>query len=111
MRMSRRKPGIVRTGMVLSVCLIVAAMTSGLTLAIHLLTLEHPADHDSRNCSLCKQLLIALKELMLGPSTGSVHDAPIHCADAPEFIEHVRRFRFTVWQSRAPPVLTGSQQV
>ena len=103
MRMNVRQREIVlRTGVVLSACVALSAMTSGLLLAIHLGSVEHTTDHDAGSCSLCQHLLVMPKGLMLAPSAGLVHDT-CACTVAPELVAHVQVLRLHASQPRGPP--------
>jgi hypothetical protein len=42
-----------------AVCFV--SMASGATLQLHLLGHEHPHEHDSENCSICRQLIVSGK--------------------------------------------------
>jgi hypothetical protein len=42
-----------------SICFL--AMTSGVTLYLHLAHVDNPAEHDAAHCSLCQQLVVSKK--------------------------------------------------
>jgi len=44
-----------------------AAMVMGITLYLHLLSRQHPEEHDAAHCSICQQLLIAPGKFITEP--------------------------------------------
>ncbi len=111
-RMEQRQLGIaMRTAIILSACLTLAAMTSGVLLVIHLGDVEHPASHDSHNCSVCQQLLVVPKGLAPSPSTELVRDAHLPCENPPELIACVQDTCLGSSQPRGPPSSHLAQSV
>lgn len=43
------------------------AMVTGITLHLHLLSHQHPGEHDAEHCSICQQLLIAPGKFITEP--------------------------------------------
>ncbi len=104
-----RMQGQLRITVVLLSCLAIVAQTSGLPLVVHLSSLAHPADHHSEDCSVCQQLCVLSKKLMLDPPIEVVADAPPRLGHAPEFIEHIQDHHPQVHHARAPPHLHQQQ--
>lgn len=100
---SRQLAGSIRTAVLISVCLAVVAMTSGLLLAIHLLNAEHSATHDSHDCSVCQHLLASSKKVMPAPGVELVQQIPVRCTDTPEFVEHIDHRYPETSRPRGPP--------
>ncbi|MBN1507396.1 MAG: hypothetical protein JW955_11150 [Sedimentisphaerales bacterium] len=101
----------VRMGVVLSACFAIAAMTSGLLLAIHFGSLEHPAHHDCYDCPVCQQLLVVPKGLVPDSHVGLVHEALVYPADVPEYVECIRHSCLRSSQPRGPPGSSRRQTV
>ena len=99
----RRISGSTQAAVILSMCLAVMAMTSGLLLAIHLDHSTHGADHDSQNCSLCRHLLILSKKLMLHSGDDLLTDAHICRASQPLPALPAQNHPHRTSRSRAPP--------
>ena len=103
MRSGVRMQGWTRTTVVFSTCLALIAQMSGLTLAVHLSSLAHPAHHNSENCSICQQSCALSKKLMLDPPAIAPQRVQIRPEEAPESIEPTQDHRPHVHQARAPP--------
>lgn len=103
---SRQLAGSTRTALLLAACAALVATTTGLLLAIHLLSVDHSADHDSHHCAICQQLLAVSKEILLVPSAAIVRDCPIFRAAAPVITEHVEARCPQVLRPRGPPLST-----
>lgn len=103
---SRQLAGSTRTASLLAACVSLVATTTGLLLAIHLLTVDHCADHNSDHCAICQQLLVVSKETLLVPSVAIVRDCPIFRAAAPVITEHVEACYPQVLRPRGPPLST-----
>ncbi len=104
MRIGPRKiAGSIQVAVILSVCLAVPAMTSGLLLVIHLHESEHGANHDSQNCSLCQQLLIQSEKLWLHAGDDLLTDPAFCRANQPLPALPVRNHHRPASRSRAPP--------
>lgn len=99
----RRISGSTQAAVILSVCLAVMAMTSGLLLAIHLDHTDHGANHDSQNCSLCQHLLIQSKKLLLHSGDDLLTDAHICWASQRFPAPPVQNHHRPTSRSRAPP--------
>lgn len=104
MRIGRRKlADSIRTAALVSACLALVAMTNGLLLAIHLLSVNHTGHHDSHECSICQQLLVAPQKATLVPSVELLHGVPTLPADGLEFTEHVKSHHLRTSPPRGPP--------
>jgi len=82
-----------------------AALAAGLTLKLHLLSHEHPEEHDFDHCSICQQLLITPAKFIPEPEL-SLPDVDLHSGN----IEFVLRFYVTAvcctpFDPRPPPLL------
>ncbi len=99
----RRITGSIRAVVILSVCLAVLAMTTGLLLVIHLHESEHGANHDSQNCPLCQQLLIQSKKLWLHAGDELLTDPAFCRTNQPLPALPVRNHHHPTSWSRAPP--------
>lgn len=110
MRIGRRKlADSIRTAALVSACLALVAMTSGLLLAIHLLSVNHTEHHDSHECSICQQLLVAPQKAALVPSVELLHSVPALPTDEPELTEHVESRHLRTSPPRGPPCSYRSQ--
>ncbi len=98
--------GSIRTAVLLSAGLALVAMTSGLLLAIHVNSAGHSADHDSYDCSICQQLVVASKKIMLVPSVELVHDSLVFREDVPAITQHVEARYPQASRPRGPPLPT-----
>jgi hypothetical protein len=101
---SRQLAGSIRHAVLISVCAAVVAMTSGLLLAIHVLSADHSAaDHDSHDCAICQQLLILSKKALPAPAVDLVQQTPVLGQDVPDFVEHVEHLYLQISRPRGPP--------
>ncbi len=98
--------GPIRTAVLISACVALVAMTSGLFLAIHILSAEHSATHDSHDCAVCQQLLASSKKVLPSPDVELVRQAPIPCANIAESVQHVEHRHLEASQPRGPPCLS-----
>lgn len=92
-----------RAGALISACVAFVAMTSGLLLTIHLLTVDHAGHHDSHECSICQQLLVSPQKVTLVPSIAFAHGICDLPADVPEFSEHAEARYPQISRPRGPP--------
>jgi len=93
----------IRTAVLISACVALVAMTSGLLLAIHLLNAEHSPTHDTHDCSVCQQLLASSKKVLSTPGVELVQRTPVLCAEAPDFVEHIEHRYLQISRPRGPP--------
>jgi hypothetical protein len=98
-----------RAVIILSACLALAAMTSGLLLAIHLSDHEHHTDHDSHDCLVCQQLLVVSKEVTLGPADGLICDIQPCRTERSQPTEYVYSHRPQASRQRGPPCASQHQ--
>ncbi len=104
MRIGRRKlADLIRTAALVSACLALVAMTSGLLLAIHLLSVNHTEHHDSHECSICQQLVVAPQKATLAPGVAIVHNTREFREDVPGFNEHIETCHLQISRPRGPP--------
>jgi hypothetical protein len=95
--------GSMRRAIVLWLCGVIVAQTSGLMLAVHFGSLDHPADHDTEDCSVCRQFCVLPKKFLLAPPATLVQDTHSSPAETPGFIEPVQDHHPRIGQARAPP--------
>ncbi len=104
MRFSRRQlAGPLRIAVALTAVAALVAVTSGLLLAIHLRGIEHRTDHQRRDCSFCRHLLIPSKKFLSVPHVEFVHDACALRAVLMAPVPCVPDHRPRTSQPRAPP--------
>lgn len=79
------------------------AMVSGLALHFHLAHLEKPTEHDSSNCSLCRQLLVPKKDYTthLEPANIEINPVGRIVPVRPTTLSH--QSSPTRFHARAPP--------
>ena len=92
-----------RTAILLSVCLAVTALTTGLLLTIHVGTAGDLENHESQDCSLCRQLSILSKKLMLEPVDELACDVRVFRVDEPEPAPCAHDHYLQTSRPRAPP--------
>jgi len=110
MRIGHRKlADSIRTATLVSACLAFVAMTSGLLLAIHLLSVNHTEHHDSHECPICQLLVVAPQKATLAPSVELLHSVPTLPTDGPELTEHVESHHLRTSPPRGPPCSYRSQ--
>lgn len=110
MRIGRRRlADSIRSAAMVSACLALVAMTGGLLLAIHLLSINHTEHHDSPECSICQQLLVAPQKATLVPSVELLHSVPSLPTDEPELTERVESRHLRTSPPRGPPCSYRSQ--
>lgn len=104
---SRQLAGPMRTGLLIAACAALFAMTSGMLLAIHILSTDHSAaDHDFHDCAICQQLLALSKKVLASPQIELTLEAPAFSEDAPVVAEHVETRCPRTSQPRGPPLST-----
>jgi hypothetical protein len=104
MRISPREfVNSMRAAVILSACLALAAMTSGLLLTIHIGIHKHPADHDSHDCLVCQQLLAVSKEILSSPAGGLICDIQPCRTERSQPAEYVHSRRPQASRQRGPP--------
>lgn len=112
MRIGREQiVGSIRTAALVSACLALVAMTSGLLLTVHLLIAGHSGDHDSHDCSICQQLAVVSKKIATAPAAESVHTCGVFLTDVPESAEHVETRYPRTSPPRGPPCSYPSQSI
>jgi hypothetical protein len=82
-----------------------AALVTGLSLYLHLLSHEHPEDHDAEHCPICQQLLIKPGKFIIEPES--------HLPDFTRFEgqltfdsqSYTQAFHFDSFRPRPPPRL------
>ncbi|MEN6423766.1 MAG: hypothetical protein ABFE13_00275 [Phycisphaerales bacterium] len=112
MRIGRKQlAGSVRTALLVSACLALVAMTSGLLLTVHLLIAGHSSDHDSHDCSICQQFAVVSKKIATAPAAESVHASGVFLTDVPESTEYVETRYPRTSPPRGPPCSYPSQSV
>lgn len=95
-----------RTALLVSACVTLVAMTSGLLLTIHVLSAEHSARHDSHDCTVCQQLMASSKKVLPSQDVELVRQTPIPCADVAESVQHVEHRHLEISRPRGPPCLS-----
>jgi hypothetical protein len=108
---SRQLAGSMRTAVLISACMALMAMTSGLLLAIHLLGAEHSATHHTHDCAVCQQLLASSKKVLPAPGIELAQRTPVLCEDTPEFVQHVSHRYPEASRPRGPPCSCLQQSV
>jgi hypothetical protein len=96
-----------KVGFVLTTIFFVALVT-GFSLYLHLLSHEHPEEHDAEHCSICQQLLIKPGKYITGPES--------HLPDFNRLIgqltfysqSYTKDFHFDSFRPRPPPRLFQS---
>ncbi|HNS20459.1 MAG TPA: hypothetical protein PKH24_08160 [Sedimentisphaerales bacterium] len=101
--------GLKRTTLLLAACAVLVATTSGLLLTLHLLSVDHSADHDSHDCAICQQLLIVSKNAAIVASVELTHDTPVFRTDLPAMAEPVGIHQLQASLPRGPPLPTHFQ--
>jgi hypothetical protein len=78
-------------------------MVTGVSLHLHLLSYEHPEEHDTEHCPLCQQLLFKPGKFITEPESGVPDDGPL--IDDVEFYSqpYVTAFHFESFSPRPPP--------
>lgn len=104
---SRQLACPMRTALLISACAALFAMTSGMLLAIHILSTDHSAtDHDSHDCAICQQLLALSKKVLASPEVELTLETPAFSENVPAIAEHVETRCPLTSQSRGPPLST-----
>jgi len=80
-----------------------AAMTTGVTLQLHLLSNAHPDGHDSEHCSVCQQLLLALGKIVLEPEVTVEMGSQIECYVNFHSAICIKQFHHQQFDPRPPP--------
>jgi len=79
------------------------AMTTGVTLQLHLLSDTHPEEHDSEHCSICQQLLIAPGKFLLEPELTVEISSQIECCIDFHSTICIKQFHHQQFDPRPPP--------
>ena len=80
-----------------------AAMATGLSLQLHLLSEEHPEKHDSEHCSLCQQLLLSPGKFVLESElTFEISSQIEYCIDFHNNI-CIKQSHYQQFDPRPPP--------
>ena len=84
------------------------AMVTSVSLQLHLLSHNHPEEHDAEHCSICQQLLIAPGKFITGPES-TLLDFNLQ-GEHVEFQSqsYVIAFHFEPFGPRPPPLLFKS---
>ena len=85
-----------------------AAMVTGITIQLHLLSQNHLPDHDSDKCPICKQLLIIAGKFIVEPETDVHYSNPL----GSDIVFHSQFFvlplQFEPFTPRPPPQMFNS---
>ncbi len=100
---SVQRAGFTRTAMLMASCLAFVAMTTGLILVLHLLEAGHACCHDSHDCGICQQLLIASKKPALAPCAEWIVDVPALRTIAPVSVAPMKTCTLLASRPRGPP--------
>jgi hypothetical protein len=92
-----------RTAVLLSACLAVTALTTGLLLTVHVGNAGGHENHESQDCSLCRQLSILSKKLMLDPVDEFACDVRVFRVDEPQPAPCAQDHDPQTFRPRAPP--------
>jgi len=81
------------------------AMTTGVTLQLHLLSDTHPEEHDSKHCSICQQLLISPGKFILEPEPAIEMGGQIECYVNFHSAIYIKQFHHQQFNPRPPPTV------
>ena len=96
-----------KVGFVLTAIFFVALVT-GLSLYLHLLSHEHPEEHDSEHCPICQQLLIKPGKFITVPES-DLSDFTLLEGQLTFYSQsYTKAFHFDPFRPRPPPQLPVS---
>ncbi len=78
-------------------------MVSELSPHLHLLSHEHPEEHDSEHCSVCQQLLIAPGKFITEPESGLPDSNLLHDDTEFYFQSYIIALHSQPFNPRPPP--------
>lgn len=79
------------------------SMVSGLSLQLHLLSIEHPQKHDAKHCSVCQQLLLAPSKFTQEPQSGLSDTDQLKGEVVFPLHVHITTFDHNPFSPRSPP--------
>jgi len=97
---------LARKSLLITMIICFAAMVTGLTLILHLSSIEHPEKHDSEHCQICQQLLTAPSKFAPEPELALDNSSQFqHYVEFRPSI-YVERFYPQSFNPRPPPYIS-----
>lgn len=94
---------LVRKSLLITAIVCFLAMVTGLTLMLHLSSIEHPEEHNCENCPICQQIVINKNPAILCFSIviHAVNEITFTISYSKSFLPRIVKFHLP--QLRAPP--------
>lgn len=83
-------------------------MVTGISLYVHLMSHEHPEEHDPAHCPICKQLLIKPGKFITEPESHLPDFNRLEGHIKFNFQSYTKDFHFDSFHPRPPPSLFSS---
>lgn len=65
---------LARKSLLITMIICFAAMVTGLTLMLHLFSIEHPEEHNCEQCPICQQIFINPAKVIIPDELAVIHE-------------------------------------